>query len=231
MESDVLYAVKPARARRVAPVSRAILGRALDLTLALLLLVILAPLMAVIALAIRLDSPGSPIFRQRRLGRRERPFTVNKFRTMRAASDSEPHRAYIRELIAHGAGAARQDGAGKPLFKLAVDDRVTRTGRFLRRWSLDELPQLWNVVRGDMSLVGPRPVIAYEAELYPDWYRERFAVKPGLTGLWQVSGRNERTYEEMAHLDVEYARRQSLRLDLTILLKTIWIVLSRKGVA
>ncbi len=229
MESDVLYAVKPARARRVAPVSRAILGRALDLTLALLLLVILAPLMAVIALAIRLDSPGSPIFRQRRLGRRERPFTVNKFRTMRAASDSEPHRAYIRELIAHGAGAARQDGAGKPLFKLAVDDRVTRTGRFLRRWSLDELPQFLQVLRGEMSLVGPRPQLPEEVASYDEWHHQRLLVTPGLTGLWQVNGRSNLTFDEMVRLDLYYAEHWSPWLDAKILLRTIPAVLSGRG--
>ena len=204
--------------------------RTFDVVVALAALIAVAPLLVVIAIAIRIDSPGSPLFRQRRLGREEREFVVNKFRTMRAAADAEPHRAYIRELMSRGHDAA-QDAGGKPLYKLAVDDRVTRVGSLLRRWSLDELPQLWNVVRGDMTLVGPRPVIAYEAEQYPDWYRERFAVQPGLTGLWQVSGRNERTYEEMVTLDVEYARRRSLRLDLTILAKTVWVVVSRKGVA
>jgi lipopolysaccharide/colanic/teichoic acid biosynthesis glycosyltransferase len=216
--------------RPVAASLLAALRRTLDTTIALLVLLVLAPLLLVIAVAIRLDSPGSPIFRQTRLGRGERPFTVNKFRTMRSAADCEPHRAYVRELIARGREAAAH-GDERPLFKLAVDDRVTRSGRLLRDWSLDELPQLWNVVRGEMALVGPRPVIAYEAEHYPDWYRERFAVAPGMTGLWQVSGRNERTYEEMVTLDVEYARRRSLRLDLTILLKTVWVVVSRKGVA
>ncbi len=199
--------------------------------IALLALVVLAPVLIGIAIAIRLESAGSPIFRQRRLGLDGRPFVVNKFRTMTQAADDEPHRRYIRELIGYGRGAARQEAGGQQLFKLAVDDRVTRVGRVLRRWSLDELPQLWNVVRGQMALVGPRPVIPYEAEHYPDWYHERFAVPPGLTGLWQVSGRNERTYEEMVQLDVEYARRRSLSLDLTILFKTIWIVLSRKGAA
>jgi lipopolysaccharide/colanic/teichoic acid biosynthesis glycosyltransferase len=112
-----------------------------------------------------------------------------------------------------------------------VDDRVTRVGSVLRRFSLDELPQLWNVVRGEMSLVGPRPVIPYEAEEYPAWYGERFAVKPGLTGLWQVSGRNERTYEEMVRLDIEYTRRRRLSLDLLILLKTVWVVARARGAA
>lgn len=226
--ADTLVAKSSPRAMSaIAAVGR----RALNSIVALVLLIFLAPLLLGIAIAIRIDSPGSPIFRQRRLGRGERPFTVIKFRTMRATADSEPHRRYISELIAEGRGAARRSADGRPLYKLAVDDRVTRTGRLLRRWSLDELPQLWNVVRGDMALVGPRPVIPYEAEQFPEWYRERFAVPPGLTGLWQVSGRNERTYEEMIGFDVEYARTRSLQLDVKILLKTARAVLSRKGVA
>jgi lipopolysaccharide/colanic/teichoic acid biosynthesis glycosyltransferase len=108
---------------------------------------------------------------------------------------------------------------------------VTRVGRFLRRWSLDELPQLLNVIRGQMSLAGPRPVLGYEVEVYPAWYDERFAVKPGMTGLWQVSGRNERTYEEMVRLDIEYVRRQSLWLDVSILARTVVAVLTRRGAA
>ena len=126
---------------------------------------------------------------------------------------------------------ARVQGKRRSLYKLAVDDRVTRVGRFLRRTSLDELPQLWNVLRGEMSLVGPRPVVPYELTHYPPRYFERFAVKPGLTGLWQVSGRNERSYQEMIELDIEYARRRTLPLDLLILLKTVWVVLTGKGVA
>ncbi len=112
-----------------------------------------------------------------------------------------------------------------------VDDRITPVGRFLRRTSLDELPQLCNVVRGDMSLVGPRPVIPYEVERYPSWYLARFAVKPGLTGLWQVSGRNEMSYEEMVRLDIEYARRRTFALDLSILVRTFFTVLLRRGAA
>jgi lipopolysaccharide/colanic/teichoic acid biosynthesis glycosyltransferase len=168
------------------------------------------------------------LFRQRRVGRDQREFTVLKFRSMAAAADSAPHREYVKELIARGNEDAPSEGG---LYKLAVDDRVTRVGRFLRKTSLDELPQLWNVLRGEMSLVGPRPVIPYEVEQYPDWYLGRFAVRPGLTGLWQVSGRNERTYEEMVSLDIEYARRQSLGLDVLILFKTMWVVLSGRGVA
>ena len=161
------------------------------------------------------------------------PFDVLKFRTMRTGSDSAPHREYVRTLIADAASPAESTAhAGNGgLFKLAVDDRVTRVGRFLRTWSLDELPQLWNVLRGDMSLVGPRPVIPYEVEFYPEWYFGRFAVKPGLTGLWQVSGRNERTYEEMVRFDVDYVEQKSFALDLRILARTALVVARRQGVA
>lgn len=201
--------------------------RALDLTVAVSLLLLLAPLLVVIAALVRLESPGSPVFRQRRVGRDEVPFTVYKFRTMRAGADAAPHRAYVAQLIT----GETETSARRGLYKLVGDDRVTRVGRLLRRTSLDELPQLVNVVRGEMSLVGPRPVIPYELEHYPGWYRGRFAVKPGLTGLWQVSGRNERTYEEMVRLDIEYVERQSLRLDLAILARTAWILVTLKGAA
>ena len=208
------------------PRTAADLGRrALDVVLALAMLLVLAPVMLAVALAIRIDSRGPVLFRQRRLGRGMAEFTVLKFRSMKATADSRRHRDYVTSLIAG-------DGSGEGgLYKLAVDDRITGVGRILRKTSLDELPQLWNVVRGEMSLVGPRPVIAYEAEQYPEWYLGRFAVRPGLTGLWQVSGRNERTYEEMVRLDLEYAERRGLGLDLLILLKTVWVVLRRKGVA
>jgi lipopolysaccharide/colanic/teichoic acid biosynthesis glycosyltransferase len=135
----------------------------------------------------------------------------------------------VRALIRGGTDAAPT--GGENLYKLSFDDRVTGLGRVLRRFSIDEVPQLWNVVRGEMSLVGPRPVIPYEVEHYPSWYCERFAVKPGLTGLWQVSGRNRKTYEEMVRLDVEYVRSRGVALDIRILLKTIWVVLRSEGAA
>jgi lipopolysaccharide/colanic/teichoic acid biosynthesis glycosyltransferase len=209
--------------------------RALDIFVAGTALLALSPLLALIALAIRLESPGPAIFRQRRLGRERRPFTVLKFRTMRHGADAAPHREYVRALIEHAAGTGRAPHAAgsrrRRLYKLSVDDRVTRVGRFLRAWSLDELPQLVNVLRGEMALVGPRPVIPYEVEHYPEHYLRRFAVKPGLTGLWQISGRNERTYEEMVRFDIEYAQRASLLLDLRILARTLPVVLGRQGVA
>jgi lipopolysaccharide/colanic/teichoic acid biosynthesis glycosyltransferase len=202
-------------------------GRLLDVAVAGVALLLLLPVLAVIALAVRLSSPGPVLFRQRRVGRDLRPFTVLKFRTMRAGASSAVHRDYVRSLI----GNKPEPKTHGKLYKLVVDDRVTGVGRFLRSWSLDELPQLWNVLRGEMSLVGPRPVIEYEVQEYPAWYLRRFAVKPGLTGLWQVSGRNERTYEEMVRFDVEYAERHSLKLDLQILARTAWVVVRRQGVA
>ena len=200
--------------------------RALDATGAVLLLVVLLPLMLVIAAAIRLESPGPVLFRQRRLGRSLAPFTVNKFRTMREGVSHEVHREFVLSLIA---GQTPSPVEGKPRFKLSSDDRVTRVGRILRRSSLDELPQLWNVIRGEMSLVGPRPPIPYEVEHYPPHWFERFAVKPGVTGLWQVSGRSELTLEEMIALDAEYVRRRSVWLNLWILLRTLPAVFSLRG--
>jgi lipopolysaccharide/colanic/teichoic acid biosynthesis glycosyltransferase len=202
------------------------LRRMLDILVAGALLLVLSPLLALAALAVRIDSGGPVLFRQRRVGRGLREFTMLKFRTMYSGADAAPHREYVQALI----GDDRSPERGR-LYKLSVDNRVTRAGRFLRSWSLDELPQLVNVLLGQMALVGPRPVIPYEVEMYPDAYLSRFDVKPGLTGLWQVSGRNERTYEEMVNFDLQYAREASLLLDLRILFKTVPVVLSRKGVA
>jgi lipopolysaccharide/colanic/teichoic acid biosynthesis glycosyltransferase len=222
VEAHQLLIARPEQSRIAA-----CLRRGLDIVLAATALLLLSPVVAVVAISIAVSSPGPIVFRQRRLGLDLDPFTVLKFRTMHADADSAPHRDYVRTLIDRQDEGTTRGG----LYKLAVDDRVTGVGRLLRKWSLDELPQLWNVIRGDMALVGPRPVIPYEAELYPPAYLRRFSVKPGLTGLWQVSGRNERTYEEMVRLDVEYAERNSIGLDLLILAKTVWVVLTRKGAA
>ena len=172
--------------------------RAIDVTLALL---------------VRLDSTGPVLFRQTRCGRHRRPFTVLKFRTMTDGADHSVHRDYIAALARGGDDA---DG----LKKLTADARVTRVGTLLRRSSLDELPQLFNVLRGDMSIVGPRPAIDYELEHYAPGHWARFDVRPGLTGLWQVSGRSRLGFTEMLALDAEYARRSSLLLDASILVRT-----------
>lgn len=203
--------------------------RSLDITIALIALVVCLPLLAAACLAIRLDSPGFPIFTQWRVGREERRFRVHKLRTMRADADGEIHRRYIERLVA-GVGEAHSTD-GQSLYKLAADHRVTRVGRFLRKTSLDEIPQLFDVLLGHMSIVGPRPVIPYEVDLYPPDYLRRFAVKPGLTGLWQVSGRNERTYQEMVELDLDWVERRSIALYLSIVARTPLVLVQRRGVA
>ncbi len=184
---------------------------------AALLLLVLLPLMLAVAVAVRLDSPGPALFRQRRVGRDGRLFTMYKFRTMREAAE---------ERLA--ALADRDEGAGV-LFKIRQDPRVTRTGTLLRRWSLDELPQLLNVARGDMALVGPRPALPQEVARYEADPRRRLAVKPGLTGLWQVSGRSDLSWTETVRLDLRYVDNWSLRLDLAILCRTVGAVLGRRG--
>ena len=204
--------------------------RAMDLLGAAIGLLLCSLPLALLCLAIRVESRGPAIFRQRRLGRDKRPFTVHKLRTMREEADPSIHREYIEELIT-GSERSHANEDGRDLYKLAADDRETRIGRFLRKTSLDELPQLYDVLRGRMSLVGPRPVIPYEADLYPADYDLRFVVKPGLTGLWQVNGRNERTYREMVEFDIAWAQRHSVGLYLSILAKTPWVLLRRRGVA
>jgi lipopolysaccharide/colanic/teichoic acid biosynthesis glycosyltransferase len=201
--------------------------RGFDLLVASLLIVCLLPLFIVCAFLVWRSSPGPIIFRQPRVGVRGREFMFLKFRSMRVNADAAPHREYVAKFIN---GEAEQQTAGNgSMFKLVEDPRVTRAGSFLRRTSLDELPQLFNVVRGNMSLVGPRPPIPYELEHYrPEHYR-RLAVKPGITGLWQVSGRSHTTFEEMIALDIEYIRRASLLTDLRLLLRTIPVVLAQHG--
>jgi lipopolysaccharide/colanic/teichoic acid biosynthesis glycosyltransferase len=199
--------------------------RLVDLVGSTALLILLSPVLLLVAAAVRLDSRGPAIYRQRRLGRNLEPFSVAKFRTMREGSAADAHRRHVQQMIA-GDGAA-----ALPMTKLSEDSRVTRVGAFLRRSSIDELPQLWNVVRGQMSLVGPRPPIEYEVEQYPSWAFRRFAVKPGITGLWQVRGRSLLTFEEMIALDTEYVERRSLPLNLEILILTLPTVIHGKGAA
>jgi len=214
------------RHRAVVTVS-SFLRRAVDIAGALALLVALAPLMLAIMLAIRLDSPGPAIFRQRRLGHRARPFQMFKFRTMTHGSDPALHEEFVREMILNRLQA--REGGAIQIFKIHPDPRVTRVGRLLRRTSLDELPQLLNILRGEMTFVGFRPPIPYEVEDYPAWYFRRFDGRPGVTGLWQVSGRNERSYEEMVSLDIEYHNRRTWLFDLLLLARTIGVVLTGRG--
>jgi lipopolysaccharide/colanic/teichoic acid biosynthesis glycosyltransferase len=199
--------------------------RALDLVGGTICLVILLPLLGAAALAVRLTSPGPVLFRQTRLGLGGRPFMLYKFRTMYTGCPDELHRNYVRQLLTGDPAP----GAASGLYKLDADPRVTKVGQLLRRTSIDELPQLLNVIRGDMSLVGPRPALPWEAEMFEEGHRQRFLVLPGMTGLWQVSGRNRLTMKQALDLDVEYVRRQSFVLDLLILLKTVPAVLFTMG--
>jgi lipopolysaccharide/colanic/teichoic acid biosynthesis glycosyltransferase len=205
--------------------------RALDVAVSAVLLLLLVPVFLILAAAILLDSRGRVLYRQRRVGRNQEPFVVNKFRTMHSGAGHETHREFVIGLIAReqGQGEAQGDGDESNFFKMANDTRVTRVGRFLRKSSLDELPQLWNVLRGDMSLVGPRPPIPYEVEHYPPHWFDRFAVKPGMTGLWQVSGRSDVSWEEAERLDVHYVENWSLALDLQVLWKTGSAVIRGSG--
>jgi exopolysaccharide biosynthesis polyprenyl glycosylphosphotransferase len=194
--------------------------RGFDVVAASILLIVTAPFWLVAALAIRLCDGPPILFRQVRLGIHGRPFEMLKFRTMRAVANDQPHRAYVAEWIRNNS-AAQISSAGAPVFKLAKDDRITAVGRVLRRLSLDELPQLWNVLRGDMSLVGPRPALPYELDHYEEWHRMRLDAPPGITGLWQTSGRNRLSFEDMVRLDIKYIQEWSLTTDLRILARTV----------
>lgn len=189
-------------------------------------IVLLLPIFLVIALFVKLSSPGPVFFRQKRLGQYGQHFTFFKFRTMYVDNDPQIHREYVARLIAGN----RDAGQGSATYKLTNDPRVTPLGRFLRKSSLDELPQFFNVLRNDMSLVGPRPPLPYEYERYQVWHRRRvLEMKPGITGLWQVEGRSRTTFEEMVRLDLRYAGSRSFWMDLRILLLTPMAVLSGRG--
>jgi lipopolysaccharide/colanic/teichoic acid biosynthesis glycosyltransferase len=205
-----------------------ILKPALDVLASAAFLVVLAPAFLAIAALVKLTSPGPVFYRQVRIGRAMKPFTMIKFRTMLPDADHAVHREFVTSFIRAGDRGEAPGNGG--VFKLTDDPRVTPLGRFLRRTSLDELPQLWNVVRGDMSLVGPRPPLPYEVEQYQPWHRRRvLEAKPGVTGLWQVAGRSRTTFDEMVELDLEYARTCSFLTDLKILLATPAAIVSGKG--
>lgn len=214
-----------------------VLKRCLDILLATALIILFLPLLLLIAVLIKLDSPGPVIFNQERVGAKRhrfgnhrfwavQNFTFFKFRSMVRDADPSLHEAYIKEFVEGRAQASPESGG---TFKLTNDPRVTRVGRFLRKFSLDELPQLFNVLKGDMSLVGPRPVPTYEVAGYQARHHNRFAALPGITGWWQVKGRCRVSFEEMIRMDLDYIRSASLWLDLKILFLTIPAVLSRRG--
>jgi len=199
--------------------------RVMDVSGSLLLLTICSPLLLMIAIAVKLTSTGSVLYRQQRVGQYGKPFTFLKFRSMYTDNDATVHKDYVMRLIAGRAERhptnSNGNGDGAGVYKLTNDKRITRVGGFLRRTSLDELPQLLNVLTGEMSLVGPRPAIPYEVAAYQTWHRRRILeVKPGITGLWQVNGRGRVQFDDMVRLDLRYARDWSPWLDLKILLRT-----------
>jgi lipopolysaccharide/colanic/teichoic acid biosynthesis glycosyltransferase len=192
--------------------------RALDIVISMALIAVVGPLLILLWWAVRCTSRGPALFRQERLGRDRQVFTVLKLRTMYTGNNDQIHRNYITDMLSdRRPQAARSSG----LFKLDADPRITPLGAWLRRTSLDELPQLLNVLAGQMSLVGPRPVLPWEEELFSDAHRQRFDVKPGITGLWQVSGRSKLSMQQALELDDEYVGRRSLALDLVILVRTV----------
>ncbi len=206
------------------------LKRGMDVLGSFLLLIVLSPVFLVIAAAIKLTSRGPVLFRQQRIGEHGSAFTFLKFRSMYVNNDASEHKEYVRKLIAGQAAKQPTNGEGEGIFKLTNDPRITPVGNFLRRTSLDELPQFFNVLSGDMSLVGPRPPVPYEVESYATWHRRRLLeAKPGITGLWQVQGRSRVGFDDMVRLDLRYARHSSPLLDLKILLQTPKAVIAGNG--
>jgi exopolysaccharide biosynthesis polyprenyl glycosylphosphotransferase len=205
-----------------------LLKRTCDIVISSLAIILLLPLWLLVALLIKLDSKGPVFYTQERVGMDGRLFLVFKFRTMKAGADSELHRQYQKAFI-EGRAEANLGADDKPTYKLLADPRITRIGKILRRTSLDEVPQLLNVLMGEMSVVGPRPPIPYEVEAYELWHRKRLDMKPGLTGLWQVSGRNRLPFEDMVRLDLYYIENWSLLLDLKIILRTGLVMIGGEG--
>ena len=208
--------------------SARVIKRAFDLIGSALAIFLLFPLWLFVAILIKLDSKGPVFYTQERVGMDGRLFLLYKFRTMKAGADPAIHKEYQKAFI-EGRAEANLGDESKPTYKLFAEPRVTRVGKLLRRTSLDEVPQLLNVLMSDMSIVGPRPPIAYEVESYALWHRKRLDMKPGLTGLWQVSGRNRLPFEEMVRLDLYYIENWSLLLDVKIVLRTVFVMAGREG--
>jgi lipopolysaccharide/colanic/teichoic acid biosynthesis glycosyltransferase len=204
--------------------------RMMDVMGSLLALIVLSPILAAIAAAVKLTSKGPVFFRQQRVGQYGQNFTFLKFRSMYVNNDASVHKEYVKQLISSDAQRQPANSDGVGIYKLTNDRRITPLGKFLRRTSLDELPQFINVLRGEMSLVGPRPAIPYELAVYKTWHRRRvLEVKPGITGLWQVTGRSRVKFDDMVRLDLRYARECSPLLDLKILLQTPKAVIGGDG--
>jgi len=215
-------------AERHAPPGYLASKRTLDVVLSALVLVVLLPLWLLIALLIKLSSPGPVFYRGTVIGKGGRGFRYYKFRTMRADSDNKAHKEWLEKFVKEDA-AFSQDASGKQVFKVVNDPRITSVGRYLRKLSLDEVPQMINVLLGDMSLVGPRPPVPYEYEHYDDVARQRVSVTPGITGLYQVTARSQVGFSGMLAIDLEYIRTRTLRGDIMIMLKTPWVMLTGKG--
>jgi exopolysaccharide biosynthesis polyprenyl glycosylphosphotransferase len=205
-----------------------VVKRAIDFLAGLTALALTSPLFLTLAVIIKRSSPGPVFYVQERMGKDGRPFRFFKFRTMRHQSDDAIHRQFAAMFINGDARGCRANKGAK-VYKLTDDPRVTMIGRWLRKTSLDELPQLFNIIRGEMSFVGPRPPIAYETEHYQSWHYERLKVTPGLTGLWQVSGRSNVPFDEMVRLDLHYINNWSLAMDLRIVARTLPVVLQGTG--
>ncbi|MEO1289536.1 MAG: sugar transferase [Chloroflexota bacterium] len=215
--------------------------RALDVMIATTALIIFSPIMLITAIIVRLDSKGSSLFKQERIGARRddngewqvSPFTMYKFRSMRQDASDDIHRQYVKSFIQDDADTMEllQNGekSDDSQYKLVNDTRVTKVGKFIRKTSIDELPQLFNVLKGDMSIVGPRPALKYEVDLYKDWQKERLHALPGITGLWQVTARSSVKFDVMVDLDIEYVHHRSILLDLWIIIMTPKAILSGKG--
>jgi exopolysaccharide biosynthesis polyprenyl glycosylphosphotransferase len=198
--------------------------RCMDVAVSLIALILAGPIILLAMLFIKLDSPGPVFFVQKRVGLNGRTFRMLKLRSMRTDADPRIHRQYLRQLIKLGA-ATEVDAGGKPVYKLVNDPRITRVGKVIRKTSIDELPQFINVLRGEMSMVGPRPPLKYEVDEYEEWHFKRLNIRPGITGLWQVSGRSRLSYEQMIQLDIAYVENWSLWTDIKILFKTIPVLL------
>lgn len=226
--NSILY---PDIAQRASSNSSALrVKRAIDILGSLFGLVLFAPLLAVIAILIKATSKGPVLFRQKRLGHYGKSFVFLKFRSMYVNNDHTIHKEYVTQFIAARNGNQSRKQNQQNVYKLVGDPRITPVGKFLRRTSLDELPQFFNVLKGEMSLVGPRPPLPYEFKAYEAWHRRRLLVmKPGITGLWQVAGRSKVTFDEMVRLDLQYAKSWSLGLDIKILLQTPLAVVTAQG--
>jgi lipopolysaccharide/colanic/teichoic acid biosynthesis glycosyltransferase len=204
--------------------------RALDVVGATIAILLSSPVMLLTAIAVGLTSPGPIILKQVRLGKRGVPFVFYKFRSMVVGGDDRIHREYVTSLISGDLEGLNQGSAERPLYKIKSDPRVTPVGRFIRKTSIDELPQLFNVLKGEMSLVGPRPPLAYEAEKYQSWHLRRILeAKPGMTGIWQVEGRSRTSFDDMVRMDLRYIESSSLIVDLKILIKTVKVVFGCEG--